>query len=45
MVRELKSIGHILTNEQQVQVVTRSLPNTWEHMVNMTHNDNIKNHV
>ena len=28
MVRELKYAGHILTDEQQVHVVTRSLPDT-----------------
>ena len=43
MVRELKSAGHILTDEQHVQAVIRSLPDTWEHMkVNMIHNENIK---
>ena len=43
MIRELKSAGHALTDEQQVQAVIRSLPNNWEHMkINMTHNDNIK---
>ncbi|XP_055960065.1 uncharacterized protein LOC130014940 [Mercurialis annua] len=43
MIMELKSAGHNLTNEQQVQAVIRSLPNNWEHMkVNMTHNENIK---
>ena len=43
MITELKSAGHILTNEQQVQAVIRSLPQSWEHMkVNMTHNISIK---
>ena len=43
MIMELKSAGHALTDEQQVQVVIRSLPHSWEHMkVNMTHNENIK---
>ncbi|KAH9686018.1 hypothetical protein KPL70_014192 [Citrus sinensis] len=32
MVRELKSAGHVLTDEQLVQAVIRSLPDTWEHM-------------
>ena len=42
MVRELKSAGHTLTDEQQVQAVIRSLPNSWEHMkIHMTHNENI----
>ena len=42
MVRELKSARHNLTNEQQVQAVIRSLPNSWEHMkIHMTHNENI----
>jgi hypothetical protein len=32
-----------LTDEQQVQVVIRSLPHTWEYMkVNLTHNEGIK---
>ncbi|XP_044503424.1 uncharacterized protein LOC123224005 [Mangifera indica] len=43
MIIELKKAGHDLTDEQQVQVVIRSLPDSWEHMkVNMTHNDNIR---
>ena len=43
MITELKSAGHILTNEQQVQAVIRSLPKSWEHMkVNMTQNISIK---
>ena len=43
MIRELKSAGHNLTDEQQVQAVIRSLPSSWENMkINMTHNDNIK---
>ncbi|KAI9180994.1 hypothetical protein LWI28_010049 [Acer negundo] len=43
MIRELKYVGHTLTDEQQIQVVIRSLPNSWENMkINMTHNDNIK---
>ncbi|KAK0607697.1 hypothetical protein LWI29_018803 [Acer saccharum] len=43
MIRELKSAGHTLTDEQQIQAVIRSLPNSWENMkINMTHNDNIK---
>lgn len=43
LIRELKSCGNTLTDEQQVQAGIRSLPDSWEHMrVNMTHNDNIK---
>ena len=43
MIMELKSVGHALYDEQQVQAVIRSLPHSWEHMkVNMTHNENIK---
>jgi hypothetical protein len=39
----LKDADHILTNEQQVQAVIRSLPYIWEHMkVNLTHNEGIK---
>ena len=42
MVRELKSAGHTLTDEQQVQAMITSLPNSWEHMkIHMTHNENI----
>ena len=43
MVHELKSAGHVLTDEQEVQAMIKSLPNTWEHMkVNETHNENIR---
>ncbi|KAK0607489.1 hypothetical protein LWI29_015731 [Acer saccharum] len=43
MIREMKSAGYTLTDEQQIQAVIRSLPNSWENMkINMTHNDNIK---
>ena len=43
MIRELKTVGNNLTDEQQVQVVIRSLPSSWETMSqNMTHNENIK---
>ena len=43
MISELRAVGHGMTDEQQVQAVIRSLPNSWEHMrVNLTHNDNIK---
>ena len=43
MIRELKSAGNNLTDEQQVQTVIRSLPSSWETMCqNLTHNENIK---
>ena len=43
MISELRSVGHQLTNEQQVKAVIHSLPNAWEHLkINFTHNDNIK---
>ncbi|KAH0755134.1 hypothetical protein KY290_025404 [Solanum tuberosum] len=43
MIAQLKSVGHVLSDEQQVQAVIRSLPNNWEHLkVNLTHNDSIK---
>ena len=43
MIIELKDAGHILTDEQQVQAVIHSLPQSWEHMkVYLTHNENIK---
>ena len=43
MIRELKTFGHILTDEQQVEAIIRSLPKSWDHMVvNMTHNESVK---
>ena len=43
MISQLRAAGHVLTDEQQVQAVIRSLPKSWEHMrVNLTHNDSIK---
>ena len=43
MIRELKIFGHVLTNEQQVETVIKSLPKSWDHMVvNMTHNESVK---
>jgi gag-polypeptide of LTR copia-type/Domain of unknown function (DUF4219) len=43
MISELNDADHILTDEQQVQAVIRSLPYTWEHMkVNLTHNEGLK---
>ena len=44
MIRDLKAAGNVLTDEQQVQAVIRSLPDSWVHMKQiMTHNENIKN--
>ncbi|PKI32978.1 hypothetical protein CRG98_046631 [Punica granatum] len=41
MIRDLRSGGVILSDEQQVRAVIRSLPSSWEHMkANMTHNEN-----
>jgi hypothetical protein len=43
MVRELKATGNNLTDEQQIQAVIRSLPDSWEQMkLNMTHNESIQ---
>ncbi|ESQ44830.1 hypothetical protein EUTSA_v10003344mg, partial [Eutrema salsugineum] len=43
MIRELKNAGQIMSNEQQVQAVLRSLPESWDHMkVQMTYNENVK---
>ncbi|ESQ50057.1 hypothetical protein EUTSA_v10002214mg, partial [Eutrema salsugineum] len=43
MIRELKNAGQIMSNEQQVQAVLRSLPESWDHMkIQMTHNENVK---
>src|SRR5690606_4325200 len=34
--------GQLISNEQQIQAVLRSLPEIWDHMkVQMTHNDNV----
>ena len=42
LIRELKVAGHVLSDEQQVQAVIRSLPHSWEHMkLNLTHNESI----
>ena len=44
MICDLKAVGNILTDEQQVQVVIRSLPDSWVSMkLIMTHIENIKN--
>ena len=43
MIRELRTAGQIMSDEQQVQTVLRSLPESWDHMkIQMTHNDNVK---
>ncbi|CAA7035581.1 unnamed protein product [Microthlaspi erraticum] len=43
MIRELKNAGQIMSDEQQVQAVLRSLPESWDHMrMQMTHNVNVK---
>ena len=43
MIRELKTSEHAFTNEQQVEVVIKSLPKSCEHMaVNMTHDKSVK---
>ena len=43
MICELKDAGHVLTDEQQVQAIIRSLPQSWEHMkMHLTHNENIR---
>ena len=42
MNRELKSAGHTLIDEQHIQAMIRSLPNSWEHIkIHMTRNENI----
>ena len=43
MITQLKSVVHVLLDEQQVQAVIRSLPNNCENWkVHLTHNDKIK---
>ncbi|XP_031251290.1 uncharacterized protein LOC116109196 [Pistacia vera] len=43
MINELRDAGHVLTDEQQAQVVIQSLPHGWEHMkIHLTHNHVIK---
>ncbi|XP_026395085.1 uncharacterized protein LOC113289877 [Papaver somniferum] len=44
MIHDLKSARNVLTDEQQVLVVIRSLPDSWVHMKQiLTHNEGIKN--
>ena len=51
MISELRAVGHDMIDEQQVQVVIRSLLSHWEHMrVNLTYNniktfDDVARHV
>ena len=46
MIRDLKAAGNVLIDEQQVQAIIRSLPDSWISMKQiMTHNENIKNFV
>ena len=43
MIRELKTYGHVFTNEQRVEAIIKSLPKSCEHMVvNMTLNKSVK---
>ena len=43
LIVELKDAGHVLTDEQQIQAVIRSLPHTWDNMkMHLTHNEGIK---
>ena len=42
IIGELKDGGHVLTDEQQIQTVIRSLPSSWDHMkMHLTHNERI----
>ena len=44
MIQDLNVAGHILIDEQQVQPVIRSLPDSWLHMKQiLAHNENIQN--
>ena len=46
MIHDLKAAGNVFTDEQQVQAVIRSLPDSWISKKQiMTHNENIKNFV
>lgn len=39
LITELKIAGHVISDDQQIQTVFRSLPYSWEHMkVNLIHN-------
>ncbi|XP_059302782.1 uncharacterized protein LOC132054827 [Lycium ferocissimum] len=42
MIGVLKDAGHVLTDEQQIQAVIRSLPSSWDHMkMHLTHSERI----
>ncbi|XP_070047690.1 uncharacterized protein [Nicotiana tomentosiformis] len=42
MIGELKDTNHVLTDEQQIQAVIRSLRSSWDHMkMHLTHNERI----
>ena len=44
MVTELNDARHVLTDEQQIQAVIRSLPTSWDQLkMHLTHNEGIKN--
>ena len=43
MIRELKTFGHVFTDDQQVEAVIKSLLKSCEHMVvNITHDKSVK---
>ena len=43
LIVELKDAGHVLTDEQQIQAVIRSLPHSWDNMkMHLTHHEGIK---
>ncbi|KAG5524053.1 hypothetical protein RHGRI_030902 [Rhododendron griersonianum] len=44
MIRDLRSAGNVLTDEQQILAMLRSLPDaTWDHFkLTMTHNEMVK---
>lgn len=43
LISELKDAGHVLTDEQQVQAVIRSLPQGWDPLkMNLIHNETIQ---
>lgn len=43
MITQLKSIGHVLYDEQQIRVIIQSYPTNWKQLqVNLTHNNSIK---
>ena len=43
MIAELREAGQVLTEEQKIQSVIRSLPDSWEHMkMQLAHSDHLK---